>query len=420
MNKRFEKKKMLFLSSMLILYLLIGLILFLVVRMGVISKLTPDSKEFGAIEYDLGGDYKYLPDRLQAAEQFVDKNLRKENGHINLYYLVNGDYETGDNYTNSEAVSYYLLWNVKDYNKVAVDEEINFIEKNMIHPNGGYIMWKLNDKDKVVEDGANIATDADLRIIYALILAKGIWGDKKYSELIENLSSSLEEIAITQNNSFAPYGGFRDGNYWKTNEVWLSYGNFNAFSSLAKLKGNPWRKTYYKMQSEILNAQDEKGLYYTQLEEFGNYSSRLDNDKYSINTLWIMLHSAESNSPELRASASKALDFYKEKYNQDGMIFTDYNKDGSPASGGDSPWVYALVGRTAISLNDESFADSMIYELLKKQEINNDSDLYGGFVEGPKNNQKVGQFTMQESILTLQEYIRMKSESYKETKQNSG
>ena len=419
MNKRFEKKKMVFLSSLLILYLLVGLILFFIVRIGAISKFTPDPTELGVIEYDLGEDYQYIPDRLQAAEQFVNNNLREENGHINLYYPINGDYEKGDNYTNSEAVSYYLLWNVKDYNKVAVDEEINFIEKNMIHPNGGYMMWKLNDEDKVIEDGANIATDADLRVIYALTMAEKIWGDKKYSELIENLSSSLENIAITDNNSFAPYGGFREGGYWKTNEVWLSYSDFNAFSALAKLKGNPWRKTYYQMQNEILNAQDQNNLYYTQIEESGNYSSRLDNGKYSINTLWIMLRNAESNSPELRESASRALEFYKEKYNKDGMIFTDYNKDGTAASGGDSPWVYALVGRTAISLDDESFADSMIYELLKKQEINKDSDLYGGFVEGPKNNQKVGQFTMQESILTLQEYIRMKSESYKETKQNS-
>lgn len=122
-----------------------------------------------------------------------------------------------------------------------------------------------------------------------------------------------------------------------------------------------------------------------------------------------MVRAAESNDPELENSARRALEFYKESYKQHGIIFTDYNKDGTPASGGDSAWAYALVGRAAIALGDEEFADSMITELLKEQTLDPNSELYGAFLEGPDGEKKVGQFTMQESIITLQAYVAMKT-----------
>lgn len=412
------KKKFGILFGVLVLYILIGVVVFGLANSGVITKLVKEPRIVQTVDHDFNASDLEVSRSLEAAKSFVNNHLREGSGHINLYTNFNGESESSDSFTNSEAVSYYLLWNVLDFNKVAFDEELDFVEEYMIHPDGGFLMWKLDSNDSVIDDGGNVATDADLRMLHALFLARDTWsstdmtlvgpGDERYSRLIDEVGGSLERIAVTSDYHFAPYGGFRDGEVWKTEEVWLSYSDFNAFAFLAESE-EVWRKVYYQTKESTLNAQDENGLYFTQLEENRDFSSRLDNDGYSINTLWIMARNAQSNDKELRASAKTALQFYKDKYEADGMIFTDYNKDKSAGSGGDSPWVYALVGRAAVALEDEEFSDSMIFELMQMQDLDEDSDSYGAFLEGGEGNKRAGQFTIQESILTLQQYVAFRS-----------
>jgi hypothetical protein len=403
------KKKFVILLGVLFLYILIGSVVFSLASSGFITKLVKEPKIVQRMDYDFDDSEIDAVKSLEAAKNFVNNELREENGHINLYVNFTDSYKEEYGFTNSEAVSYYLLWNVQDLNKVDFDEELDFIEENMVHPEAGFLMWKLDSNDEVIDDGANVATDADLRMLRALFLAREVWGDERYDRLISEFSGDIEGVAITGDNHFAPYGGFRDGEIWKTEEVWLSYSDFNAFAFLSEERGELWRDVYYTTKDSTLKAQDENGLYFTQLEENRVFSSRLDNDRYSINTLWIMATNAESNDDELRDSAKTALQFYKDKYEEDGMIFSDYNKDGSAGSGGDSPWVYALVGRVAVMLEDEEFSDFMISELIKKQDLDEGSPSYGAFLEGGEGDKRAGQFTIQESIITLQQYVAMKS-----------
>lgn len=347
---------------------------------------------------------------LLAAQSFVDSLLVKENGHINLYYLINENSSFQDyDYTNSEAVSYYLLWNAQMGRKANFDKMLVFMKENMLHPHYGYMMWKLNKQDQALGEGRNIASDADLRAIQALIIAQEKWSDPDYSLLINKLAFGLESVAITEDGLLAPYGGIAGENsVWTAKEIWLSYMDFRAVKYLAEKRGEPWKSLYKKMKNAVLLAQLENGLYNQHLTEQRNYGNGLDDGGYSINSLWIMVRAAESNDPELMKSAGKALNFYKKEWAKDGntVLFTKYDSNGNALSSHDSPWVYALVARAAIALDDQEFIQEMLEKLQEFQQNEVNSILYGSFPEDLLNNPRVGQFTMQESILTMQSYLQ--------------
>jgi hypothetical protein len=157
------------------------------------------------------------------------------------------------------------------------------------------------------------------------------------------------------------------------------------------------------MKEAVLKSQTTLGLYNTQLDGNRNYHNTLDNGDYSVNSLWVMVRSAESGDRELIDSATLALDFYKQSFDKEGVIFSSYDLTGSPVLKYESAWVYALVARTAIALNDREFSDKMINKLVSMQSMEGES--YGAFIEGSPEGNFAGQFTIQESILTMQAYI---------------
>ena len=134
------------------------------------------------------------------------------------------------------------------------------------------------------------------------------------------------------------------------------------------------------------------------------YGNSIDAGGYSINSMWMMVRNAESKDADLMKSARRSLQFYKDKFMTDTELYAQYDSNGDSLSPQDNPWVYALVGRAAIALDDKGFSQLMIQKLIEHQVSDNQSILFGSFPEGYGNETKVGQFTMQESILTLQDF----------------
>ncbi len=400
MSVKIPSWKLVVLIFIPLVYILAGLLFIVLIKADVIEKLP--ARPLDLVEKDSLREGE-APD-IAAAEAFVREKLKQENGHINLYYPAQS---SESRRTNSEAASYYLLWNAVERNKREFDLQLDFLKENMIHPTGGYLMWRLEGDDKPITDGSNIATDADLRTIKALLIAEKQWDDEKYTEHIDSLAEALENIAITNDGLFSPYGGVREtGELWKTQEVWLSYSDFEVFRELSYRRGEPWKGVYDNTKKKILQSQLPIGFYNAKLDEqrnFLNFDEVNGQKRYSINSLWVMVRAAESRDKELQASAHKALDFYKSEYAEKAMIDSVYDSDGNGLSGGDSAWVYALVGRAAVALDEENFSAEMMKKLKEKQILNESSELYGAFPEG---NNVAGQFTTQESILTVQDYLR--------------
>jgi hypothetical protein len=192
---------------------------------------------------------------------------------------------------------------------------------------------------------------------------------------------------------------------WQAGESYLSYPDFQTLDRLANTRGGIWINVSQKMRNITLGAQIWNGLYNTEyfIGRDQPYGASLDNGAYSINSLWIMTRFAESGDPVLMNSSAKALKFYQEKFANDGKIYAAYKSNGDPAVDYAAPWSYALVARTAYALGDKSFGQIMERQMLNYQDLDHTSPNYGAIIEGAQGDERVGQFTMQESILTLQE-----------------
>lgn len=391
-------------------YLLIALTLAILVQQGVIERAPPTPK--GPVGDDSIPDElpnKDIETRLTMAQGFVYDRLARDDGHVDLYYYPSGNASHPDaTDTNSEAASYYLLWTAQAGDKAAFDSELAFIKQHMIHPSTGHMMWRLEGNDSVITDGANIASDADLRAIKALLIAEKRWKDPAYTAAIDGLAQGLETVAITSDGYLAPYGNGPKENPWRAQEVWISYADFTVTKELAHRRGEPWITLDRKMREAALGGQIHNGLFNSELTATRAYGNGIDGGVYSINSMWIMIRMAESDDPALRAAANRSLEFYRQKEMVDGQLFATYGSNGDALSPDDTPWVYALVGRAAAALDDEAFADEMVRQLLAKQVNDPRSPLEGSFAEGSGRDLRAGQFTMQESILTMQEYLAMR------------
>jgi len=424
-SKSFNKKRN-WLLGIIFLYIFIAAIFAVLIAAGTIQKAPP------IIASAVGNDS--IPDvpknsiqqNLQSAQDFMNNHMIENSGHINLYIAANNAAsnvspanfindtnsstnnanDINDFNTNSEAASYYLLWTAESGDKAKFDKELQFVQTYMIYPKFGFMMWRLTPNDSVTGDGSNIASDADLRTIKALLIAEKQWNNSSYTSMISQMAQGIQKVAITKDNYLAPYGGVSgETATWTANEVWLSYTDFTVLNELSNRFGAPWTTVYANMKKASLGAQIANGLYNSMLTESRQYGNGIDAGGYSINSMWMMVRNAESSDTDLINAANKSLQFYKNKFQIDGELYANYGSNGDALSAADTPWVYALVGRAAIALNDKTFSDAMMQKLVEKQINDTSSQFYGAFPEDYKNASRIGQFTMQESILTMQAYV---------------
>jgi endo-1,4-beta-D-glucanase Y len=404
------KRKTRFLAAIALSWIALAVILWVLVGTGAIERAPPTPiGPAGTDEVNVIPPRPDVETHLQAAQGFVYEKLAREDGHVYLYHLVYPDSTFPDvTDTNSEATSYYLLWTAQHKDKAAFDNELSFIKREMMHPTAHYMRWRIEENGSIISDGGNIASDADLRAIKALMIAEDTWGDAVYTETIDELAQGLETVAITADGYLAPYGGGDERDPWIADETWLSYEDFVVTKELSERRGEPWVTLHRKMKNASLGAQIHNGLFNSQLTQSRGYGNGIDGGVYSINSMWIMIRMAESDDPELRAAAKRSLAFYKNKYQIDGQIFATYGSNGDALSPSDTPWGYALVGRAAAALDDREFADAMMFKLTSMQVMDATSPINGAFLEGAGKDLRAGQFTIQESILTMQEYLAMR------------
>jgi endo-1,4-beta-D-glucanase Y len=403
---QWPREKLAFLFGIIFFYVVVAAALIFASSTGAIQK---SSQKFLQDNSTAQIPTYLIQPNLQAAESFLQGNLVKSNGHIDLYMTTSQNQTLQDNNTNSEAISYYLLWTAQANDKKDFDKALSFVQLHMAQPKFGYLMWKLQANDTVVNDGSNIASDADLRAIKALLIAEKQWNDPTYTAMINQLAAGLERVAVTSDGYLAPYGGASgDTSTWSAKEVYLSYSDFTVFQELAKIRGESWTSIYDKMKAASLKAQLANGLYNSMLTESRQYGNGIDGGAYSINSMWMMVRNAESGDPDLMQSASKSLQFYKDKFTVDAALYASYSSNGDALSPSETPWAYALVGRAAIALNDKPFSQAMIQKLLSLQVLDSTLPIFGAFPEYYGQQVRVGQFTMQESILTMQDYMKMK------------
>jgi endo-1,4-beta-D-glucanase Y len=405
MKARDHASKLMVLVTMVLIYAVIATTILLLVNTNIIKRepFVPDLPDTGTDTDDIPA-YMKTGDALAAATAYVEQNLHKPNGHIDLYQQLHAQQNiTQHNHTNSEAVSYYLQAAAQQGDKKRFDSELSFVEGHMMHPEGSYMMWHLDDTDAAEGEGRNIAPDADLRALHALYIAKDRWGDARYDTMIDRLATGLERVALSDDNLLIGYGGMSGEKPWRGDAAYLAYSDFQVYDRLANTRGGRWPAVASQMRNITLKAQIWNGLYNSEYRAGDKYGNGIDGGKYSINSLWIMVRFAESNDRTLKESARKSLVFYQDQYSKRDMIYDAYTSSGEPATTSESPWNYALIARAASALGERSFAQIMERRMLNLQDDNLLSPYYGAFPEGAKGDERVGQFTMHEAILTMQQ-----------------
>ncbi|PIN69749.1 hypothetical protein COV93_04210, partial [Candidatus Woesearchaeota archaeon CG11_big_fil_rev_8_21_14_0_20_43_8] len=307
MTTKINRSKIIFMISIITAYLTFGTIFYGLVTFGIIDKLPlpVDAYELSVAKKNQTN----FAENLEAAQDFFIDKMIKDNGHVDLYYAIDKSKTIDGQYdTNSEAISYLMLWTAKAGMKEEFDRAVMFVENHMLQPDFRYMMWRLDQSDIARGDGINMATDADLRAIHALKIASERWPEKRYDILSKQLADALLKIGLTDDGLLAPYGGASGKeSIWNTQEVWLSYTYFPAFAELSERYGEPWDEVYLNMKKAVLDAQIANGLYNQQLTLKRDHGTGPDGGGYSINSLWIMVRSAESNDTELMDSARKGL-----------------------------------------------------------------------------------------------------------------
>lgn len=391
------KKRIIIIATLLILYAMAGVGTWLALQEGVVEPLEPE-EDPRAVPENLSG-------RVFLAHEYLGEHMVREDGLVRLYVIPEESSYSAKTQTNSEAMSYHLYASAVAQDKTTFDWLLDFLEMHMLHPTTGHIMWRLESDLSVVDDGSNMASDAELRAIKALLLAEDQWGDTRYTELIVTLARAVENMAVTEDGYLAPYAGVGQRNTtWTSTEVWLSYMDFPVASEMATRRGEPWQTMHGNMKQAYLQAQlPGVALYNSELTTERAFGNNIDGNGYGINSLWMMVRAAESDDPQLQRSAQRALNFYKKRWQLDNELYSLYNSNGDPLSPFDTAWVYALVGRTAVALEEEDFADALMKRLLQHQQLT--GEFAGAIPEGGKNDLRVGQFTMHESLITLYAYM---------------
>ena len=162
MKTIWPKGKIFILLGIVMIYVIIGVSLRFAVSAGVLEKapLPIEQSEGTDTVLEIIAPQSIITN-LQSAQSYFKNNMAKPSGHVNLYITTGNDKSLEDENTNSEAVSYYLLWLAEAGNRAEFDKELEFLQLKMLHPKFGSLMWRLQENDSVIDDGSNIATDAD-------------------------------------------------------------------------------------------------------------------------------------------------------------------------------------------------------------------------------------------------------------------
>lgn len=157
----------------------------------------------------------------------------------NSYYTENGSYARikfdDPRYTVSEGIGYGMLIMVyMDNSTNNTRDEFDKLWNYYRHwPNShGLMHWKINGFSNVAEQ--NAATDAELDVAIALLMAYKQWGDSKYLDDAKGLVSKIYQYEVNANKYLKPGDSWDD----KKNPSYFSTAAMEVFK---EVDGNDWQ-----------------------------------------------------------------------------------------------------------------------------------------------------------------------------------
>lgn len=213
----------------------------------------------------------------------------------------------------SESMGRVMKVFVETGDKTSFDRSWNWVQENMIHPEYGWMMWKLEaDGTAGSCGGFKSAVDSEMIAIGALLDAGDRWGQAYYDDAQTLMDVMYKGVF---DGKYIPYclqpdGREADGIGPCVREVYLGYIPLEILHRMASID-NKWEPVYQAHLSLSKGAVQQQGMYGAWVAD-GNYYVWKE---AWIHTNWALKHCAEI--PECRPSVQHLIDantvLYKEQ-----------------------------------------------------------------------------------------------------------
>ncbi len=269
------------------------------------------------------------------------------------------------------------------------DNQLRFVKMNFVGQIGLFF-WKITSDAQLTANST--ASVDDLRIAGACLDAYDRWGKKPHLDYAMQVSQAIQQYE-TVDSTMRDFVNWRDwGAHTVAKQAQLSYLDLPTMLKISKHDAG-WKTILTRNYQLLKNGQLGTGLFYEGYDfERSSYFGHTQN---TINQLYcgLFLTASPDDTREL-------LNFFKEKLEEDGVIYAEYNAlSGEATKFFESTSVYALLTRYALRCNDMEFAAKVIKRLQAFQHRNPISPMYGSFCDD-----EIYSFDNLEALLALRTY----------------
>lgn len=271
----------------------------------------------------------------------------------------------------SETVGLAMQYAVMIGDRELFDQQLAFARKKLLGQ-FGLFYWKISHDGDLVA-GTSASVD-DLRIVGAALAAAKRWSVKEYALFAEDIAANIRQHE-TVDDALRDFLNWRDyGQPTVAETLRLSYADTASLKALVATDVS-WQSVLSRTGDILLSGRSEAGLFYERYDfTTGRYEGQRQN---MINQLYCALFAAE-----LESQGHPFGEWMKRRFAEDGVLYAEYDSlSGEATKFFESTSVYALAARYAYRIGDRALGARLIDKLLKFQNLNPFSPMYGGFCD---------------------------------------
>ncbi len=272
----------------------------------------------------------------------------------------------------SESAGLMMQYAVLANDRALFDQQLAFVRKKLTGQYGLFF-WKVSSDGELAASSS--ACLDDLRIVHACLQAHRQWGDAQYLAFARDIADNIWRYEVVKN-------ALRDALSWRdygepdtADTLQLSYADIPALQALQAMDGETWTPVAARTGELLLGGRRENGLFF---EKYDFTAQKYAGERQNmINQLYCAIFAVP-----LERDNHPFLGWLKQSFAHGGVLYAAYDSGtGEATEFFESTSVYALAARYALLVGDHPLAEKLIDKMLRFQNLNPLSPLYGGFFD---------------------------------------
>jgi Glycosyl hydrolases family 8 len=289
----------------------------------------------------------------------------------------------------SESVGLAMLYSVRADDREIFDQQYKIASTKMLGQ-VGLFHWRISADGELVSDSSAIVDD--LRIVGACLEAWDRWKQLTYRDFALEIAENIMKYEVVDGR-LRDFVNWRDyGEHSVSNQIQLSYADTETMKRLAN-SDPAWLGVLNNTKTLFENGQSKTGLFFEKYNyDTGQFEGETQN---VINQMYCALFAAE-----VETDGHPFADWMVQELKDEDKIYAQYNcRTGDATRFFESAAVYALAVRYAYKIGRKELAEQLLCKLLRLQNTNPLSRMYGGFFDD-----EVYSFDNLEAILALRAF----------------